>query len=93
MDVTIVMNDGIGVSGETEEVPIPYEKICVPDNLWNERLQDLGCCKECVAKMTYRMNRVMPFGPKEDPLYYEHISVIVIDLMKNINLEKKEGRG
>ena len=58
-----------------------------------ERLQDLGCQKESVVKWTYRMNRVMAFGPKENQLFYELLSATAIDIVKNINAEKKEGRG
>ena len=91
--VTIVTNGEIGDTAADECAPIPYENIRIPDELWDERLQDIGCRKEYVVKKTYRMNQVMPFGPKEDQLYYVHLSAIVIDLVKNINTEKKDGLG
>ena len=93
MDVTIVTNDGLLDVHDTEETMVPYKKIRVQDDLWEARLQDLGCRKEYVVKKTYRMNSVMSFGPKEEVLYYEQLSASVIDLVKAINTEKKEGRG
>ena len=93
MDVTIVTNGEIGDTAVDECAPIRYGNIRIPDESWNERLQDLGCRKEYVVKKTYRMNQVMPFGPKEDQLYYVHLSKTVIDLVKNIYAKKKEGLG
>ena len=90
---TIVTNDEVRNGGEVVDELIPYESIRIPETLWVERLQDLGCQKESVVKWTYRMNRVMPFGPKENVLYYEHLSATAIDIVKNINLQKKEGIG
>ena len=93
MDVTIVTNDSLLDVNDTEEAMVPYKNIRIKDDLWEACLQDLGCRKEYLEKKTYRMNSVMSFGPKEDVLYYEQLSASVIDLVKSINEEKKEGRG
>ena len=93
MDVTIVTNDSFKDVKGTEDASVSYNNIRVKDDLWEARLQDLGCRKEYLEKKTYRMNSVMSFGPKEEVLYYEQLSASVIDLVKAINTEKKEGRG
>ena len=94
MDVTIDTNDGLVDVDDMEETNVPFKNIRIDDNLWDFRLQDVGCCKEYVVKITYRMNSVMSFGPKDDLLYYEQLSASVIDLVKAINEEKKkEGDG
>ena len=90
---TTVTNDEVIDGGEVVDELIPYESIRIPESLWVEQLQDLGCQKESVVKWTYRLNRVMPFGPKENVLYYGRLSATVIDIVKNINLLKKEGKG
>ncbi len=93
MDVTVVTNDSLLDVYSTEDASVSHSNIRIKDDLWEERPQDLGCRKEYIVKKTYRMNSVMAFGPKEDTLYYEQLSASVIDLVKAINTEKKEGRG
>ena len=93
MDVTVVTNDSLLDVYGTEDASVSHSNIRIKDDLWEERLQDLGCRKEYIVKKTYQMNSVMAFGPKEDTLYYEQLSASVIDLVKAINTEKKEGRG
>ena len=97
-DVTIITNDGLAVGDmeerHTEERPVPYRNICIDPMIWQARFQDIGCRKDQVIKKTYKMNSVMSFGPREDVLYYENLSAIVIDIVKAINkVKKKEGDG
>ena len=53
MDVTIVTNDSLLDVNDTEEAMVPYKNIRIKDDLWEARLQDLGCRKEYLEKKTY----------------------------------------
>ena len=70
-------------SAIVQKAPLPYSEIRIDDSLWNTRLQDEGCAKEQLEKLTYRQNKISPFGPKDNPKYYEEAQVMmktVVDL-------------
>ena len=80
-------------SQSLEKDPLEYSKIRIDDEIWNMRLQDVGCSKEQLHKATYRQNKIQPFGPKDNPKYYPHLSAIAVEFLKAMISEQKEGRG
>ena len=77
----------------TDNAPIKYSAIRIEEVVWEMRLQDLGCSKDELQKHTYRQNKIPPFGPKENPKYYPHLSAIAVDFFKSIISERNEDRG
>ena len=51
-------------SAIVQKAPLPYSEIRIDDSLWDTRLQDEGCAKEQLEKLTYRQNKISPFGLK-----------------------------
>ena len=74
-----------------DKAPLPFSTIRISDDLWSERLQDVGCKKEEQKQRAYRQNKVPAYGPYE--LHYYGLSSIVIDFIKNINCDKSDGSG
>ena len=46
------------------------EDVMIEANLWHQRLQDKGCSKENLPKLTYKKSRIMALGTTEIPVYY-----------------------
>ena len=72
-----------------DKAPLPFSTIRISDDLWSERLQDVGCKKDELKKHIYRQNKVPAYGPYE--LHYYGLSSIVIDFIKTINCDKSDG--
>ena len=82
-------NDGAVVTGSTirsdieiEEHEGKYANIMIPKNEWNNRLQDMGCSKADLKVKRYKGSNIAPYGPKEAPIYYYHLTSIAIDYLK-----------
>ena len=75
------------------KAPLPFSAIRIDDKVFFECIQDTGCSKENLQKSTYRQNKIPAYGPKDMEVYYPQLSAIAIDFLKNIKMEKANGRG
>ena len=64
------------------------------NEVWNSRIQDIGCKKALLSARTYQRAQIPPIGPEGDELYYYDLSCIAIDLIKIFNKQQelKQGR-
>ena len=69
------------------------EDVMIEANLWHQRLQDKGCSKENLPKLTYKKSRIMALGTHEIPVYYYNLTSIAIDMASKMEIEKNMGRG
>ena len=74
-----------------------YESICINEATWSKGIQDMGCtCNEITTeykKKSYQKAQIMGVGPEGSKVYYYKLSSIVIDIIRAIAVEKKNGRG
>ena len=79
---------------KTKEIEILVgSEVMIDNKLWHQRIQDKGCAKHQLTKMTYRKSRIMALGTKELPVYYYDLTSIAIDLSHKMEDERKMGRG
>ena len=78
---------------EVEEQEGKYANIMIPTHEWNNRIQDVGCSKVELKVKRYKGSNISPYGPKEAPIYYFHLTSIAIDYLKCFKKEKDLGRG
>ena len=68
-------------------------EVMIENRLWHQRMQDKGCSKDKLPKLSYRKSRIMALGTKELPIYYYDLTLIAIDLSHKMEDERKMGRG
>ena len=78
---------------EIEEHEGKYANIMIPTHEWKNRIQDVGCSKAELKVKRYKGSNISPYGPKEAPIYYFHLTSIAIDYLKCFKKEKDLGRG
>ena len=78
---------------EVEEQERKYANIMIPTHEWNNRIQDVGCSKVELKVKRYKGSNISPYGPKEAPLYYFHLTSIAIDYLKCFKKDNDLGRG
>ena len=65
----------------------------IPEELWYIRLQDKGCDKNKLPKLTYNKNKILGVGPLGEEVYYYGLSAIAIDYSKILANKKDLGQG
>ena len=69
-----------------------YLYVKLPNELWFDRIQDLGVEEKKLPKKRYKGSKVISIGPNdEDTLFYYDLTSIAVDyvkLMKGMNTEK-----
>ena len=56
--------------------------LLLPNDLWTERVQDLGQPFAELGSKTYKRNKIMSVGPPSDNRYYYDLTAIAVDLCK-----------
>ena len=80
----------------TSIVPIgdeEYSTVRIQDDLWNQRIQDIGCTKDLLPLKTYKRSQIPPIGPVDSQLFYFHLTAIAIDYFKVFGTDSVLGRG
>ena len=94
MDNEVTTSSTILTDIETEEYSnSKYVNIMIPTSKWHNRLQDMECSKAELKVKRYKGSNIAPYGPKEAPIYYCHLTSIAIDYLKSFKKEKDLGRG
>ena len=76
-DITVVTNPTPTSSTS------PIDDI-IPNELWEQRMQDKGRKKEELKNKTYKQSKIPPIGPEGEQLYYPDLAANAIDLSKSI---------
>ena len=59
--------------------------------MWLSCMQDTCGKKEQIPKNTYRQSKMPALGPKEEPIYYDGLTSIAVDLIKKFRTENEIG--
>ena len=90
---TVVIFTSTILNNIDDEKNQQYFNVMIPQIKWNNWLQGMGCAKSELKVKRYKGSQIPGHGPKENPIFYYHLTLIGIDYIKNFKKEKNMGRG
>ena len=82
--VVVEANTESDIEFINEEPESDDNDLFIDNDTWNIRIQDPGCEESQLKAKCYARNKVMGVGPKENKLFYYHLTAIAVDLNKII---------
>ena len=66
----------------TTTTPTSYMSICMENEIFLNRIQDVGCKESELPKKRYRMAKILSVGPEGNQVYYYNLTAIAVDFSK-----------
>ena len=67
--------------------------ILIPDDVWNQRIQDEGCAQDALPSSHYQRNKIISVGSEKDKRFYFHLTAIAVDFAKIMKESKDMNTG